>query len=118
MQKIQHHNIDKDVIIVNKDSLILKLMECKDFYSSSNSFFGFGGIAISLISLSLFTETFRSTTYLSGETIRGMVLGLGLFCAIPTIFSALSWWRLRKTHEPKEIVKSFLKEEMRKGSRK
>lgn len=105
----KHHNIDSDVIYINKDTLTLKLLESKDFYNSSNSFFGFGGIAISLIALSLFTETFKNTAYLSGEAVRGLVLGLGIFCSIPAIKSAITWQKLKNSHEPKEIVLSLLK---------
>jgi hypothetical protein len=77
-----YDNIDRDIVVVNKDTLTLKLERCKNFHNASNSAFGLGGIAISLLTSGYLTDTFRSVGPIPGETIRGDISRnrVGLWC--------------------------------------
>lgn len=70
----EHDNTDRDIIIINKDSLLLKLFKSKEFYNSSNSAFGFMGIASAFISAGYLTETFHNVGFIPGETIRSIFI--------------------------------------------
>lgn len=112
----EHDNTDRDIIIINKDSLNLKLSNAKEFYNSSNSAFGFGGVAIALITSGYLTETFHSVGFIPGETIRSIFIALGIIFLGFTIKSALSWYKLRNTYEPESIVSNLLKNDSIKES--
>lgn len=104
----EHDNRDGDIIIINKDSLVLKLFRSKEFYNSSNSAFGFGGIASALLLAGYLTETFHGVGYIPGETIRAVFIMLGIVSAAFAIKSFLSWRKLKDTHEPVQVVSSLL----------
>jgi len=101
-------NIDRDIIKINKDSLLLRLTKCRDYYSSLNTIFGLGGIALSLVPSSYLTETFRNIGPIPGETIRGTFLSVGIFSAIFAIRSLVGWLKLRDAHDPEKITLSLV----------
>ncbi len=105
----EHDNTDRDIIIINKDSLILKLFQSKEFYNSTSSAFGFVGVTLALLSAGYLTETFHNVGFIPGETVRTIFIALGLISAIFTIKSLWTWHKLKDTHEPKQIVSSLLK---------
>lgn len=105
----EHDNTDRDIIIINKDSLILKLFKSKEFYNSSNLAFGFGGIALAFVSAGYLTETFHNVGFIPGETIRSIFIVLGIISTILAGRSVLRWYKLRNGYEPEEIVKALLK---------
>lgn len=105
----EHNNVDSDVIKINKDSLILRLYRCKDYYASSNSAFGFGGNAIALLLAGYLTETFKNIGPIPGETIRGTFIVLGIVCLVLTLRAVIAWIQTKGEHEPKKIVESLLK---------
>jgi len=109
--KKQHDNTDRDIIIINKDSLALKLFQSKEFFNSLNSAFGFGGVALALLSAGYLTETFRNVGNIPGETIRAVFIALGLIFIGFTINSLWAWFKLKDTHEPTQIVFGLLKQE-------
>ncbi len=104
-----HDNIDRDIIIINKDSLILKLFKSKEFYNSSNSAFGFGGISLAFLSAGYLTETFHNVGFIGGETIRSIFIVLGIITLVLTGRSTLRWYKLKNGYEPEEIVKTLLR---------
>lgn len=104
----EHDNRDRDVIIINKDSLVLKLFRSKEFYNSSNSAFGFGGIALALLSAGYLTESFRGVGYIPGETIRSIFIVLGIITLVLAVRSVFRWYKLKDGYEPEEIVRSLL----------
>ncbi|MDD2657062.1 MAG: hypothetical protein PHD04_00140 [Candidatus Pacebacteria bacterium] len=104
----EHDNRDRDVIIINKDSLVLRLFRSKEFYNSSNSAFGFGGIAFASLSTGYLTETFRDIGYIPGETIRSIFIVLGIITLVLAVRSVFRWYKLKNGHEPEEIVRSLL----------
>lgn len=106
-QKI-YNNVDRDIIIINKDSLILKLFKSKEFFNSINSAFGFGGVALALLSAGYLTETFHNVGYIPGETIRAMFISLGLIFIGFTAKSVISWFKLKDTHDPIKMVSDLL----------
>jgi len=100
--------MDRDIIIINKDSLVLKLFRAKEFYNSLNSAFGFGGVALALLLSGYLTETFHNVGYIPGETIRAMFIALGLIFIGFTIKSVISWFKLKDTHDPIKMVFDLL----------
>lgn len=108
---VEHDNTDRDIIIINKDSLILKLFKSKEFYNSINSAFGFGGISVALIFSGYLTETFHNIGFIPGETIRSIFIVLGLVFLGLCIKSTISYFKLRNTNDPVKIIASLLKEE-------
>lgn len=103
-----YDNIDRDIVVVNKDTLTLKLERCENFHNASNSAFGLGGIAISLLTSGYLTDTFRSVGPIPGETIRATFLATGLVCGAVAVKSAINWWRLRSNHKPNNVVASLM----------
>ncbi len=109
METIEHNNMDRDIIIINKDSLILKLFKSKEFYNSSNSAFGFGGIATAFLSAGYLTESFHNIGFIPGETIRSIFIVLGIIGLVLTGRSIIIWHRLKNGYQPEELVASLLK---------
>ena len=107
-QKI-YDNADRDIIIINKDSLILKLFKSKEFYNSINSAFGFGGVALAFLLSGYLTETFHNVGYIPGETIRSIFIVLGIVFIGFTVKSLVSWFKLKDTHDPIKMVSDLLK---------
>jgi hypothetical protein len=107
----EHDNIDRDIIKINKDSLMLKIQKCKDFYISSSSAFGFGGIALALFLGGYLTQTFHNVGFIPGETIRAIFIALGIMFALLAVKSTLIWKKFYKDHEPYQIISSLLKSE-------
>ena len=105
----EHDNTDRDIILINKDSLVLRLFKSKEFYNSSNSAFGFGGISIAFLSTGYITDTFHNVGFIPGETIRSIFIVLGIITFVLAGRSIFRWYKLKNGHEPEEIVNSLLK---------
>lgn len=107
----EHDNTDRDIIIINKDSLLLRLYKSKEFYNSSNLAFGFMGIASAFISAGYLTETFHNLGFVPGETIRSIFIVIGIITFVLGGRSIFRWYKLKNGHEPGEIVGSLLQQQ-------
>lgn len=105
----EHDNTDRDIIIINKDSLLLRLFKSKEFYNSSNSAFGFMGIALAFVSSGYLTETFHDIGFIPGETIRSIFIVIGVITLVLGGRSIIKWYKLKNGYEPDEIVSSLIR---------
>ena len=108
-EPIEHDNIDRDIIIINKDSLLLRILHCKEYYTSQIAAPTFFGISISLLIPGFLSESFRSMGPIPGETIRSSLLVLGIIAFVLSGYFFWKWYRSRETHEPQTIVNSLLR---------
>lgn len=104
----KHDNIDRDVIEVSKDSLLLKIKGAKEFYTSTQSAWGFGGLALTLLTSAFLTESFVSILVIPGETIRMTFLALGVVCLAICVRNVHRWYRGKGKYDPEIIVGSLL----------
>lgn len=109
-EPIEHDNIDRDIIIINKDSLLLRILHCKEYYTSQVAAPTFFGISISLLVPGFLSESFRNMGPIPGETIRSSILVLGVIALVLSGYFFWKWYRSRETHEPHTIVNNLLKE--------
>ena len=113
----EHDNVDRDVIIVNKDSLLLRLRGCKEFFSSTTAGFGYAGMAITLLSSAVLTENFRSIGAIPGETIRTTFIVLGITTTVLAGRCALRWLQNHKFNEPETIVEGLTQKKFNRPER-
>jgi len=108
-EQFNHHDhIDRDVITISKHSLLAHLQTCANNASVPANAVGFGGVAISLITAGLLTESFRSFGLIPGETFRGIFI-VGGFCAAVPAIKALYYWKTQKSDSaPEEIVRTLV----------
>lgn len=105
----EHDNTDRDIIIINKDSLLLRILHCKDYYTSQVAAPTFLGIAISLMVPGLLSESFRNIGPVPGETIRVSLIVLGVITFVLAGYFFWKWYQSKDTHEPQNIINSLLK---------
>ena len=108
-EQIEHDNIDRDIIKINKDSLLLRILHCKEYYTSQVAAPTFFGISVSLLIPGFLSEAFRNMGPIPGETIRSSLLVLGVVSFVLSGYFFWKWYRSRETHEPKTIVNSLLR---------
>lgn len=104
----EHDNVDRDVIKINKDSLLLRIANCKEYYTSLVAAPTFLGISVSLLIPGLLAEAFKTIEPVPGETIRTSLLVLGIVTLVLSGYFFIKWHRLRDTHEPRSIIESMI----------
>ena len=108
MDIIEHDNIDRDIIKINKNSLLLRIIHCKVYYTSLTATPTFLGISISLLVPGFLAESYKTIGPVPGETVRIILIVLGVVALTLTIFFFFQWLRLRDTHDPKNIIESMM----------
>lgn len=99
-----HDHIDRDIIHINKDGLLLRLQACAASASAASNFWGLLGIAIALLSAGLLTETFHPLFMIPGETFRAIFLLGGIACSILAVISGTKWYQQSDENRPENIV--------------
>lgn len=73
-----HDNIDRDVIHISKSSLWRELDACRRAGSASANVKVCFSLAVTLIPSGLLADTSRAVIGISGSTIQGVMLGIGI----------------------------------------
>lgn len=103
----EHDNVDKDVIKINKDSLLLRIIHCKEHYISQTAAPTLFGVSISLLIPGFISESFKNVGAVPGETIRMSLLVLGVVALVFSGYFAWKWYWSKDAHNPNTIIKNL-----------
>lgn len=99
-----YDKIDRDVIQVNKDTLLLRISEVKDFSSATGSMWGWFSAALSFLLTALFAGNVSPVFGISGSAIRGAAFSWGLITLFLAGRSAYIWWKKQSNFTPESVV--------------
>jgi hypothetical protein len=106
----EYDNIDRDIIKISRDSLLLLFKDAREYFSSTTAAWGFLGIGISFLSSSILTESFRNLFYIPGETIRAVFIVLGVVTLGFSGYFGFKWKRGCAEFEPDVMIKKLIKQ--------
>jgi hypothetical protein len=106
-----YDHIDREAIVVSKNSLLLIFKGCREYFSSASAAWGFAGVGVTLLVAGLITQNFYSLLSVPGETIRAVFLVLGVVMIGFSIRYAIKWNTGRVDHEPEIIIAKLLEKQ-------
>ncbi len=105
-----HDNTDGDLIIINKSKLSNHLHLIRGVATSFGNVLAWFGFAIAFILPALIVENYIDIGPISGDTIKAILIVLGIVSFGLGIYSIVIWYRQRKKHDPDVLVSELLKE--------
>lgn len=102
-----HDNVDRDLIRINKDKLILEFDRGIDAATASRAIAPYGGLALTLFSAVFLTEKFHGISVVSGDTIRSAFLLGGIAMSVLTMYNVYQWWCSKGQNTAEAIVEKL-----------
>jgi hypothetical protein len=103
-----HDNIDRDVIQVGRDSLLLLMKGCREYFAAEPAAWGYAGMAASLLVPAFLAEGFKNLLSVPGETVRAIIIVLGIVMLGFSGYYTRRWYLGRGEHDPDKIINRLL----------
>lgn len=105
-----HDNTDGDLIIINKSRLSNHLHLIKNAALSFGNVLAWLGLAAAFILPALLAENYISIGPISGDTIKAILIVLGIVSLGFCVYSFVLWRSTRKKHDPDTLVAELLQD--------
>ena len=97
-----HDNIDREVVVINKSSLLL-VKECEQRILMPHSMTASIGATLTLGTSALLTEKFHDAWSIPGETIRSAFIFGTIAALVSSVYFCIRWFQTKRG-KPEDVI--------------